>query len=82
LTTQLQLPLDANNETIGSIEKKIENLMRNLTVICLTSCHTFMNNSPLVANFHFHLANAVTSSKKKSKAVPLPSCRSQGGEEI
>jgi hypothetical protein len=41
---------------IGSIEKKIENLMRNFTILlsdklqkCWLFRHTFMANSPLVA---------------------------------
>jgi two-component SAPR family response regulator len=33
---------------IGLI-KKLENLMRDMTIIFLTSCHTFMANSPRVA---------------------------------
>jgi hypothetical protein len=54
LTIQLQLPLDANNET--SWLKKLENLKRNLTVLfseklqkCWQYRYTFMVNSPLVA---------------------------------
>jgi hypothetical protein len=33
VTTQLQLPLDANNETNWLILKKLENLIQNLTVL-------------------------------------------------
>jgi hypothetical protein len=33
MTVQLQLPLDANNETNWFHFKKLENLMRNLTIL-------------------------------------------------
>jgi hypothetical protein len=56
LTTQLQLPLAQIMKQIGSIEKKIENLIRNLTILLSDKLqigwicrHTFMANSSLVA---------------------------------
>jgi hypothetical protein len=56
--------------------KKLENVVRNLTIICLTSCNTLMANSLLVAigdrvaQSGSTVSEEHTASKLRSKCSP------------